>query len=419
MRNARMDGRICLVEQCTRTTESTRCRYHEWATKSRLSEWLAREEHFDPLTTHDMDFNSWWTDSQPRVSKLETIWDGELPTRSKRHAYRELNEIRLYGATQLVAPLVSQWRAQRGARGWRLPPDGWLAKTMIEQYPAMQFDEISLVPREDGPMMPVYSFENWVDSQARKIQERKSPTPSPFAPVTQRRLVSADAVEKLGRQEIANEAVIERYKSVIHAYKHHQRPPEIQDVFDDPEVNLEIEDGIVVYHQEMRPYGVSSEFVRQGLWDQWAQWSFEQHQSLQVGDIVRYEHARSATTKIWWFGSFGGEPRWLNDHVEENGLRLELSPKRGLFLSEGSEPVVESHLMGENELILPGDTWWQVVGVGDVVQANSRSGDYSSNERLRGIQMVEVNPEDVDQTSKVKLLTATSDEEGNAMYPGT
>lgn len=207
---------------------------------------------------------------------------------------------------------------------------------------------------------------------------------------------------------------------MIHAYKHHERPPEIQDVFDDPEASLDLEDGLVVYHQEMRPYVGTSEFSRLSLWDQWAQWSFDQHQSLQVGDVVRYEHVRSATTKIWWFGSvLGREPHWLNKEGEEDGLRLELSPKRGLFLSKRSKPVVDSHLMGENELILPGDTWWQVVGVGDVVQANSRSGDYSSNERLRGIQMVEVNPEDFDQTSNVKLLTATSDGKGNAIFPVT
>ena len=30
----------------------------------------AREEHFDPLTTHDMDFNSWWTESPPSTSEI-------------------------------------------------------------------------------------------------------------------------------------------------------------------------------------------------------------------------------------------------------------------------------------------------------------------------------------------------------------
>lgn len=418
MRNRRMDGRICLVEQCTRSTEETRCRYHDWTAKSRLRAWLAGEEHFDPLTTHDMDISSWWVASQQRMRKLESIRNGDQWSRSNRTAYREINEIRLYAAAQLVEPLVSQWRSQSGHRAWRLPPDGWLAKTMIEQYPFMQLEKISIMPRDDGELFPVLSFENWVDTVARKNQELKSLTPSPFAPVTQRRHVDAEAMSTLERQEVANAAVIERHKAVIHAYKHHERPPEIQNVFDDPEANVDIEDGIVVYHQEMRPYVGTSEFSRMGLWDQIGQWSFEQHQSLQIGDVVRYEHARSATTKIWWFGSvLGGEPHWLNKEGEENGLRLELAPKRGLFLSERSKPVVKSHLMGENELILPGDTWWKVVGIGDVVQSDSRDGDYRSHERLRGIQMVEVNPEDFDQTSHVKLLTATSDGNGNAIYP--
>ena len=237
--------------------------------------------------------------------------------------------------------------------------------------------------------------------------------------MTERRLVSAKGQKALEQQEIANAAVIERHKSVIRAYKQHERPPAIQNVFDDPEASLDIEDGTVVYHQVRRPDGGTSEFSRLGLSDQLAQWAFEQHQSLQIGDIVRYEHTRSATTKIWWFGTLGGEPRWLNKDVEENGLRLELAPKRGLFLSQKSKPVVDSHLMGENELLLPGDTWWRVVGIGDVVQADSREGDYNSNERLRGIQMVEVDPESFDQASRVKLLTATSDGEGTAIFPSS
>lgn len=412
-----MDGRICLVEQCTRSTEKALCRYHEWTAKSRLRAWLAGEEQFDPLTTHDLDISGWWVASQARMRKLETIWNGDQWRRSNRTAYREINEIRLYAAAQLVEPLVSQWRSQHDHRAWRVPPDGWLATTMVDQYPFMQLEKISITPRDDGDLFPVLSFENWVDSVARKKQEVKSPTPRPFAPVTQRRLVNAEAMKTLEQQEIANASVIERHKSVIHAYKHHERPSAIQDVFDDPEARLDIEDGLVVYHQEMRPYVGTSEFSRLGLWDQWALWSFEQHQSLQVGDVVRYEHVRSATTKIWWFGTLGGEPRWLNKEVEENGLRLELAPKRGLFLSERSKPVVDSHLMGENEVILPGDTWWKVVGIGDVVQANSRDGGYGSHERLRGIQMVEVDPESVDQASKVKLLTATSDGLGTATFP--
>lgn len=397
----------------------TLCGYHEWAAKSRLRAWIAGEEHFDPLTTHDLDISGWWVESQSRMRKLETIWNGEQWSRSNRTAYREMNEIRLYAAAQLVEPLVSQWRSQHGHRAWRLPPDGWLGKTMIEQYPFMQLEKITLVPRDDGPLPAVFSseFENWVDAQARKNQELKSPTPAPFAPVTQRRMVSATGMETLEQQESTNEAVIERHKSVIHAYKHDEHPPEIQNVFDDPEANLDIEDGTVVYHQMIRPSVGTSAFSRLGLGDQWAQWSFGQHQSLQIGDIVRYEHVRSATTKIWWFGTLGGNPRWLNDDVEENGLRLELAPKRGLFLSQRSKPVVDSHLMGENELLLPGGTWWRVVGIGDVVQAESRGGEYSSNERLRGIQMVEVEPESVDQASRVKLLTATSDGEGTGIFP--
>ncbi|MCF2571111.1 hypothetical protein [Brevibacterium sp. UCMA 11754] len=420
MRNAHMDGRICLVELCIRSTEKTRCRFHDWAAKSRLRAWLAGEEHFDPLTTHDMDISGWWVASQKRMRKLESIRSGDMWSRSSRAAHREINEIRLYAASQLVEPLISQWRSQKGHSAWRLPPDGWLAETMIEQYPYMQLDEVSGVPRDDGDLFPVLSFESWIDSVARQQQEMKSPTPAPFTPVTRRRRVDDDARNLLDEQEIANAGVIERHKSVIHAYKHHERPPEIQDVFDDPEANLDLEDGLVVYHQEMRPCVGTSELSRLSLWDQWARWSFDQHQNLQVGDVVRYEHARSATTKTWWFGSvLGRDPHWLNKEGEENGLRLELAPKRGLFLSERSEPVVKSHLMGENELILPGDTWWQVVGVGDVVQANSRLGDYDSNERLRGIQMVEVNPEDFDQTSNVKLLSAKSDGKGNAIFPVT
>lgn len=404
MNTARLDSRICLVAACPRLTDDTVCWYHHWANNGSLRGLLARDEQFDPLATHKFEFSEWVQRSQERVIKLEEFSHKDPWTRQNRQAIRELNEIRLFTSSQLIEPLVARWQAQHGVSGWRLPPDGWLGETMIAEFPELDLDQISMVPRDMGPVLQVYSFEQWADFMARKNQEAKSPTPEPFAPVTQRRVVNKAIVDGLRRQEECNANVISRHKDALHAYKHHEQRGTLAEVFDDPDVELDVDPDVVVFHQMRKPWMNSSGFSTWDRRDRLAAWAFEQHLLLSPGDIVRYEHVRSSTTKLWWFGSIHPNPHWLNSAGEEDGIRLELAPKRGLFLSDKSQGVLETHLGHENELLLPGDTWWEVVGIRDVVQADSRLGEYQSNERLRAIQMKEIEPYDVEYRT-VKLLT--------------
>lgn len=380
----------------------------------------------DPLTEDGLSDTEWWPIARTRLSRLKEATkarDRSPGRRGRRLADAIRDERALIGKRALpllTAEAVDHWRATKGAPSWRLPPDGCIAEFIRFKYPKVPLDDLQIKFRSLNPSPLQYDLANdwaaddWagppklLEYLARRDLESSSPTPAPFWPITQRRRLDDDSKNALVAQEERNLAHIESYSTIIVNVKHWTQDTGLKMIFDDPKIDTSVPPGTIVYHQMRRPPRSlvdQDERVGQGcVQARLLERAFEAHLQVPVGAYVRYDHVRSATVKIWWFGTIGPYPSWLNEPImEEDGVRLELAPRRGLYISSASSQAVNSHLLYENELILPAGSVWRVNGHRDVVQSDNRHDPRSTNERLHAIQMVEVDPNDVDTQDVISM----------------
>ena len=294
----------------------------------------------------------------------------------------EQRQIRHFAAILWVRIGVEAWRRVSKRPAWRLPPDGWLFAQWDKEFPELKLTKWSSPPEMESGQLHSMGMSRWMDHYARQLQAIQQRTEAPFRPVDEHRAVDESSIAKLRRQQQSNLPVFARHAKAIVNHKTGHGSSGMVRVFTDPDVELEVPPGTVVYHQ------IGSRVTGPP--------ALAMHLDLEVGDVVQYNHIRCATTKIWWFSSLHAKPRWLNEDGDETGLRLELAPLRGVYIDEEARAVVDVHLLSENELILPAGSFWEVVGIADVVQSDSRGPRIDSFERLRAIQMREITPSQID-----------------------
>ena len=400
--------RVCVVSRCSRLSRQGEATC--WRHRLRIDGDVMLD---DPLATAADDFDRWWPVARSRIEDLHRVADDAGARRPvKQAAMVEFEAIRMRAFAPAIRSELAGWQASHGAPGWWLPPDGWMADRLREAYPQLRTPESAALPPTNrhslgGLARYASTYGRYLDYVVRDDIEKRSPTQRPFAPITEPREVNAEHVELLQAQERRNLAVYRRYVEVLNAYKREEVQPGLMELFDPARsgVDAVVPDGVVVYHQIR---GVDD---RGRTSAPLARWALRQHLALRPGQFVRYAHVRSATTKRWYFESLDPiPPRWLNDgYIEEDGLRLELAPRRGVYIAQAAGEAAHISTSHENELILPPGVW-KVVGHRDVVQRNSRRDhwDTSTPERSHNILMVEVDPTEVPDGTQVTLLT-TSD----------
>lgn len=415
-RSDRRARRICLAASgCVRLTTGSVCLVHRWAPTID-----------DPLSeaVQARGFAPWWEAVQLRLEQLDTADDRNWATR--RASWRrdqaiedEARALRELAREDLVEQAVRLWREQSGAPAWRLPPAGWIHTHLRKQFPSLRYEQgsvrirqRSLPNRTQDLLHTAFDMRALYDYVARAQLERKDPARPPFQPITERRMVDEDLLRRLEAQEVANLPALHRHKAVIQRFKR-SVTPDVQAVFDDPAIDSALDDQVVVYHQ----MGVRRETTRL---DRIQNQAFRAHLDLAVGDVVHYDHPRSSTLKVWWFGNLGNHPRpkWLHERqhgLDENGLRLELQPRRGIYIGPRTAQELDAGSGGELEVMLPAGTTWEVVGIRDVVQSDSRDPARITSERMRAVQMVELAPDDP-RSSNARTMTVPTDPQDHYIY---
>lgn len=365
----------------------------------------------------ELPFAEWWPVAESRLERLATrdgeLWD-QRPTR-RNHAQRDLlREERRYlldaALPQLVGVYVEKWREENSAPFWRLPPDGWVFKQLTERLPALrETDRDLLCDREwerifseeqYGRPLPHSKIELIVAYLEREYQDAQHAIPWPFLQSVDRRPFRPVGLSLLEDQEQKNLEAMAPLAKII-AEQKRSTTGAVADVFASAGIDSSMPDSVVVYHQTGRRR------IRTRI-DQVFDRFFAAHLELVPGDVVRYDHSRSATAKARWFNSLenpkqGATLKVLNDPVapeDENGLRLELVPLRGVYIGTAAQQVlgISGSMHSEMEVILPAGTVWEVVGIVDAIYIQdddldptaSRTLSAASRSRLRAVQMREI-----------------------------
>ncbi|MCG7311357.1 hypothetical protein [Brachybacterium sp. ACRRE] len=189
---------------------------------------------------------------------------------------------------------------------------------------------------------------DFLDRFARLEHAEQNPPSQPFLPITERRYTDTASVAALAHQDATNAQLLSEHIGALLAAKHDNQRGAIKAVFAHPGTDTTLPRGIVVFHQITNPIGMTTIYSAEK-----DTWSFTHHMALETGDVVHYDHARSATLEAHWLGNLGKTTRTavgLNNGAPETVLRLELAPSRGLFFGEVKRPGFrsESH-EGESE----------------------------------------------------------------------
>lgn len=238
-----------------------------------------------------------------------------------------------------------------------------------------------------------------IDVRARQEHERLYPTPLPFEPITHRRVRQEKQRRELELQEQQNMPQLLAYGEQIRQHKHHWDAEGLSELFAMEQVDDHVPPGTIAYHQ------IAHDDLKRGdgTGSVHNNWSLEQHMALMPGDYVHYRHIRSSTTRSWWLQIVSHRTSKLNDSKPETAIRLELAPKRGIYITHETMRSLDSHLH-EDELVLPADTYWRVVGIGDAVIPTTDIDESSSQLRLRAVQMAEIDPHEIDPR-RLRVLT--------------
>lgn len=394
-----INGRVCLAEHCTRLLPEPRlsCRRHYLS---------SAEIQLDPLAPFRGEVTDWWAATAPRRHKLEALKTSSPDSLARRRAGDELSAIGSRMALLLLPRTVSSWRAETGSPQWQLPPDGWIIKRIRKDYP-----DIGITPEDRPPEVggcaETVRMDDWLDCVARQDHASRNRAHAPFRPITERRRKDEETVAAFAKQDAANATLLSGHANGLRSAIHNNQRGAVSKIFKHLGVDTTIPQGTVVFHQIVDPVGMDAISSREK-----DRWSFRRHMGLTAGDVVRYDHARSATLEARWLGNLGktmGGLVGLNSCGPETALRLELAPLRGLFLGDLLCEVAQTHLSAELEVVLPAGTHWKVVAVVDAEHPVGWRHGIEVYKRLRTIQMVEISADDASVSNTIRM-TATSEE---------
>lgn len=337
------------------------------------------------------------------LARLERLHEADqvcLKSRRRRGTFRqavrrEADALSVLLRAEIVAELVGEWQGHGGHPLWLLPPNGWLDAAVHDRYPEIP------VERSRYGVLP------HLDSEARAWFDIKFPPEYPFKGVGhERRGVDAAALAAFSAQAAHNVEYaahrLEPHLPAIVQWVDHSVGGGLDAVFSDRHVNTEVPGGTVVHHSLGRRSTAFQSNIR-------SNWAVVRHKALQAGTYVRYSHVRASTLKTWWFGSLGNSVvPWIEESTPDpDALRLELAPRRGLFVGGAMGSRWQSIRRNEMEVVLPPHTTWRVVGHRDVVIDDAR-GSSPDRRRMHAIQMVEV--ESAPPGVKVVDMTAPEDD---------
>lgn len=426
------EDRICLEQGCDRLSSDVvvvcgkhadNCSVHVDALEvlqdpvGQVPDWfevtLARSSHLAAVLT-----------SRPRW------WKRKAYERRIRDAARtEYHYITALSIVHAVSAILDDAQQVHALSPWRMPPDGLIYKEMTRRQPHLLpalglNDSFVLSPvattalaaalQHFGLDVRVVSCASirTLDAIARALREHRNPTPPPFLPITHRRALCKEHASVLEYQEQRNLPYLPPHAPHLLAHKSHIRKLPAH-VFQDPNLDLSVPNGLVAYHQVGIPEKLESPRCRR------LDRVVKRHLELAEGDVVRYRHTRSATLSTRWHPGLGYErPNSLNTPSTENALRLELAPKRGLYFGEQASSLSGAIPIQERELVLPPHTTWRVIGIRDVIQPDHyeksmppdlriRSDD--RDDRLRAILMVEIDEHEIPPGDQVIDMTEPFD----------
>lgn len=407
-------GRVCLVDGCGRLSSDSGaalCKKHHDLSGIQ-----------DPLLTLQRPPGSvpgWKAIAGSRLAQLNhpvrssfMVRGGHQRSARRWAAPNEKAWIEGLALPHAVAEVLSETH-RNGLPSWRVPDSVSLYQTIAQRWPAL------LAPPhgfgDEGPRLEqkvahgvhavlhradfaelkgTLTSARAIDWIARALMETESPTPPPFLPLTSPRTLNREHQQALEEQEAGNLPQLLQHADMVHRLKHARGRRLLTELFADDAIDDRVPEGVVVFHQIGKPQHLDD------LRDRLAATALDRHLTLNEGDIVRYRHVMSATVNTRWHAGLGSEsPRWLTEGGAENAVRLELAPRRGIYVGPAVCDVINSHLGGERELVLPGDTIWRVEGIRDVAQpdvperdqARYRIGSMWTNAgRLRNILMSEI-----------------------------
>lgn len=394
-----INGRVCLTEGCTRLLPADRssCWRHYFTSAA---------AHPDPLAPYYGDVDEWWEQTTPRRHKLEELRASASDLLVQQRARDELATIRSLMALQLVGRVAAAWREETCSPEWQLPPDGCILARIQKSHPDIGLESKHPAPHTTG-ISEAVRMDEFLDRAARMAHADDRPCSAPFRPITERRSTDEKSIAALSEQDRRNASVLGGHTNALHAAKHDNHRTALEAVFADPQADTMIPDGVVAFHQIENPLGMETLYSTEK-----DQWSFTRHMELTAGGVVRYDHARSATLNAEWLGNLGktkGVPVGLNSGGPETMLRLELAPRRGLYVGDLLCELAHSHLSAEQELLLPAGTYWEVAAIVDAEHHVGWRHGCKDYKRLRTIQMIEITPADT-RDRNVQRMTATNEE---------
>lgn len=397
-----INSRVCLAPNCRRLVNSEAqniaCWWHTLL-RSKLPN--------DPYLEDIENTGEWITLARPRMEQLEHIYAAKgVKRRLASQASRELKILRFLGALSMVPRTVEDWHEEAEHPKWRLPPAGWIYNRIADCAPDLHIQSVYWAP--DISILPdLYRTPEALDALARHFHESAQPTKAPFWPITTPRSPDKTALSNLEAQEHNNLPTLIDYAASILDYKHDNNQGAAAKLLGVAGIDLDIPTGTVVFHQIVNPVEEEpSPRVRRSLH------SFAQHQALTAGDHVRYNHIRASTVRAEWLSNLGltwAEPVGLDDDDTETAIRLELAPRRGLYIGSSLCIMAKSHLSMEQEVVLPAGTIWEVVSVVDARHHLDWKYGEPVYRRLRTIQMRELGEQEVPPNGIVQSMTMSSE----------
>lgn len=390
------NGRVCLAANCRRLCNGTTCWLHTI---------VRMRTEADPYAEISDDVRSWWVSVQPRMVKLERLAaDDALSPIVKQRAIVEASTVRFRLARMLLDSSVQAWHAETGLPSWQLPPAGWIFDHVNREVPDLTLGSKEPIYIEDEINQRDFMLPEVLDRLARKARERNHPSSPPFRPITDPRRAESAWIESLEEQESRNAEALAPLRKALWDYKHDNCHEGLIALFTEPGVDVSVPNNIVTVHQIAVPE--TTETSREHLTNK----TFQDHLTLEVGQVLRYDHIRATTLKDDWIMNLGltfALPEGLDTEGDEAALVLEMVPKTGLYIGKSLSRMIKSHLDTELELVLPPGTWWEIKDIADVEhQAGFKTGGGGTPDyrRLRTIRMVEIDRAEVGRRS-IKSMT--------------
>lgn len=278
----------------------------------------------------------------------------------------------------LVRDAVAAWRQRYpGVQPWLLPREEQLLHHVLELAPPAAQDRVQALAG--------YASEGtYLLNSARAWHDAEFPVAYPFQPSASPRRKNADLGHELDRTFTARipTTLLPHIRAWVFD---HRATPDFEAALADPSLTdlSTIQEKVVVYRQVNLYHSPDGTPRERSL--------TRAVSRLQHGDEVGFRHALSSGLNTYHYGTLGPMPPDLNegfDSLQERCVKLEMAPKRGLYLPHRYTKD-DARQLSEDELVLPPNSVWRVAGVRDLVLDQSREGS-ARYYRQRVIQLVEV-----------------------------